>query len=68
VPTEAGKGFDPTTDSFKSLPPELQQVLTGSHGVGPFAGSATVDWKISHNAMANFQKYDDGWRLTSIRW
>jgi hypothetical protein len=68
VPTEAGKGFDPTTDVFKSLPPELQQVLTKSRGIGPFASSATIDWNVSHKAMANFQKYDDGWRLRGIRW
>jgi hypothetical protein len=67
VPTEAGKAFDPSSDTFKSLPPELREALTRSRGIGPFAGSATIDWADIHKSAAAFQKYDDGWRLTGIR-
>lgn len=67
VPTEAGKAFDPTSDTFKSLPPELREALTKSRGIGPFASSATIDWADVHKTNAVFQKYDDGWRLTGVR-
>lgn len=67
VPTEAGKAFDPTSDTFKSLPPELREALTKSRGIGPFASSATTDWADVHKTSAVFQKYDDGWRLTGVR-
>ncbi|HEX8162906.1 MAG TPA: hypothetical protein VF538_13635 [Pyrinomonadaceae bacterium] len=67
VPTEAGEAFDPSTDTFKSLPPELREALTKSRGIGPFASSATGNWADIHKTSAAFQKYDDGWRLTGIR-
>jgi hypothetical protein len=66
VPTEAGKAFDPTSDVFKGLPQELQDALTKSRGIGPFGRSATQDWSRVNKATAEFQKYDDGWRLASI--
>jgi hypothetical protein len=66
IPTEAGEAFDQTSDTFKSLPQELRDALTKSRGIGPFGRSATQDWSQVHKAAANFQKYDDGWRLTSI--
>lgn len=66
VPTEAGKAFDPTSDVFKSLPHELRDALTKSRGIGPFGRGATQDWSQVNKATADFQKYDDGWRLTSI--
>jgi non-canonical (house-cleaning) NTP pyrophosphatase len=67
VPTEAGKAFDPTSDTFKSLPPELQEAVTKSQGVGPFGSSSTVNWNEIYKSTASFQKYDDGWRLAAIR-
>lgn len=67
IPTEAGKAFDPSTDTFKSLPPELREALTKARGVGPFAKSATVNWSDVQRTGAAFQKYDDGWRLTGVR-
>lgn len=67
VPTEAGKAFDPSSDTFKSLPSELREALTKSRGVGPFATNATADWSAIHQTGAVFQKYDDGWRLTGVR-
>jgi non-canonical (house-cleaning) NTP pyrophosphatase len=66
VPTEIGKVFDPASDSFKSLPPEMQETLKESRGIGPFGTAGTVDWSQTYKAAANFQKYDNGWRLTSI--
>jgi hypothetical protein len=67
VPTEAGQAFDLTSDTFKSLPPELREALTKARGIGPFASSATIDWADVHKTSAVFQKYDDGWRLTGVR-
>jgi hypothetical protein len=66
IPTEAGKAFDPASDVFKGLPQELRDTLTKSRGVGSFGRGATQDWSRVNNATAEFQKYDDGWRLTSI--
>lgn len=67
VPTEAGKAFDPMSDTFKSLPPELREALTKSRGIGPFARGATIGLADLHRTSAVFQKYDDGWRLTGVR-
>jgi hypothetical protein len=67
VPTEAGKAFDPSGDTFKSLPPGLREALTKSRGIGPFASSSTGNWADVHKTSAVFQKYDDGWRLTGVR-
>jgi hypothetical protein len=66
VPNEAGRAFDPTTDTFKGLPPELQQALMKSRGIGPFSGTGTQSWDQVWKSTASFQKYDDGWRLVSI--
>jgi hypothetical protein len=67
LPTEAGKAFDPTSEIFKSLTPELQEAVTKRRGIGPFGSSSTVNWNEVHKSTAGFQKYDDGWRLTTIR-
>jgi hypothetical protein len=66
IPTEAGRALDPAADTFKSLPPELQQALTRSKGIGPFGRAETQGWDQVLKATAGFQKYDDGWRLVSI--
>ncbi len=66
IPTEAGRALDPATDTFKSLPAELQQALTKSKGIGPFGRAETQGWDQVLKATAGFQKYDDGWRLVSI--
>jgi hypothetical protein len=66
VPTEAGKVFDSTSEAFKNLLPEMQEALRESRGVGPFGRAGTIDWGQTYKATANFQKYDDGWRVVSI--
>jgi hypothetical protein len=66
IPTEAGRALDPATDTFKSLPPELQQDMTQSRGIGPFGRAERRSWDQVSQATASFQKYDDGWRLVSI--
>ena len=66
VPTEVGKIFDPSSDTFKSLPQELRDKLAETRGIGPFGSNSTQDWNQTYKATANFQKYDDGWRVTSI--
>jgi hypothetical protein len=66
VPSEAGEAFDPSSNTFKSLPQELQAALKKGRGIGPFNRAATRDWSQVYKATASFQKYDDGWRLTAI--
>lgn len=66
IPSEAGRALDPATDTFKSLPPELQQELTRSRGIGSLDRGETRNWDQVLKATAGFQKYDDGWRLVSI--
>jgi hypothetical protein len=66
APTEIGKVFDPTSDAFKNLPPEMQEALKESRGIGPFGNSGTIGWSQVYKATASFQKYDNGWRVASI--
>lgn len=65
-PSEAGEAFDPSSNTFKSLPQELQAALKKGRGIGPFNRAATRDWSQVYKATASFQKYDDGWRLAAI--
>ena len=64
LPNRLGKSLDPSTDEFKSLPENLRKNLTEvyPYPVSPFV----VDWGGERPGSARFQKYDDGWRLTSI--
>ena len=69
MPTSVGESFDPTSEAYKNLPPELQQGLkkpTGPLQRTPLADTSEVNTAIRKGA-AFFQRYDDGWRLTSIQ-
>jgi hypothetical protein len=66
VPNEAGEALDPSSDTFKGLPQELQAALRKERGIGPFSRAATAGWEEVHKATAGFQKYDDGWRLAAL--
>ena len=67
-PNEVGKALDSTSAEFKSLPVELQQLLTGEKiPVGELQSrSWVIDWRTPVRGQAMFQKYDDGWRLAGI--
>jgi hypothetical protein len=68
VPTKVGEAFDPTSQTYKSLPPELQQLLRKPFGVmqkTPLASTSEIDSSIQKGAAA-FQRYDDGWRLIGL--
>lgn len=64
VPTEAGEAFDPTSDTFKSLPPTLQQKITHVNILG---NSLKTSFGEARRATAHLQLYDDGWRVDYIR-
>lgn len=67
-PNEIGKALDSSTSEFKSLPVELQQLLSGEK-IPEGAERGTdwrIDWKEEKQGRAFFQKYDDGWRLIKI--
>jgi hypothetical protein len=64
VPTEAGEAFDPTSDTFKWLPPNLQQKITRVNILG---NSLKTSFGEARGATARLQLYDDGWRVDSVR-
>jgi hypothetical protein len=68
VATKVGEAFDPTSQTYKSLPSELQQLLRKPFGVmqkTPLASTSEIDSSIQ-KGVATFQRYDDGWRLVGI--
>lgn len=67
-PNEIGRALDSSTGEFKSLPVELQQLLTGEKIPEGEMQSRDwrMDWKAEKQGRALFQKYDDGWRLIKI--
>lgn len=69
LPTSVGESFDPTSETYKNLPPEIQQGLkkpTGPLQRTPLADNSEVNTAI-RKGVAFFQRYDDGWRLTSVQ-
>lgn len=66
-PNELGKAFDPDSNTFKSLPPDLQEALKKVQ-VNMFGGGSnnTMDFKTPRKGRATFQKFDDGWRLSEL--
>ncbi len=66
-PNELGKAFDPDSNEFRNLPPDLQEALKkvqyNNFGGG---GNNTMHFKTPRKARATFQKFDDGWRLNEI--
>lgn len=64
VPTEAGEAFDPTSDTFKTLPLTLQQKITRVNILG---NSLKTSFGEARRAIARLQLYDDGWRMEYIR-
>lgn len=68
IPNEFGKYFDASTNEFKSLPIELQEGLEGkpSRNGGGNRKQSLAALDSIRNGQAQFQKYDDGWRLTTV--
>jgi len=64
TPTEAGEAFDPMSDTFKSLPPKLQQKITKVNILG---NSLKTSFGEARRATARFQLYDNGWRVDYVR-
>jgi hypothetical protein len=69
MPTAVGEAFDPTSEAYKNLPPELQQGLKKPIGLlqrTPLADTSEINTGI-RKGTAYFQRYDEGWRLLSIQ-
>lgn len=68
LPNEIGRAMDSTTDEYKALPADLQDFLSGDKiPAGEYrAHDWRINWKFEKQGRAIFQKYDNGWRLTSI--
>jgi hypothetical protein len=64
APTPIGEAFDPTSEAFKRLPAALQQKVSQPTILGD---SLKLRFGETKKAVADFQLYDDGWRVTLIR-
>jgi hypothetical protein len=64
VPTPIGEAFDPASEAFKRLPEKLRAKISQPtiHG-----DSLKLEFGRTKKAVADFQLYDDGWRVTLIR-
>jgi hypothetical protein len=62
---ELGNAFDPKSDTFKSLPANIQKTMQA--GTAANGGrKVTVDFGGEQMGFAILQKYDDGWRVKTI--
>jgi hypothetical protein len=64
VPTPIGEAFDPTSETFKRLPEKLRAKISQPT---IFGNSLKLEFGKVRKAVADFQLYDDGWRVTLIR-
>jgi hypothetical protein len=64
VSTPTGEAFDPNSTAFKSLPVKLQQKVSQPN---IFGNSLKLNFGVTRKAIAQFQLYDDGWRVESIQ-
>jgi len=64
VPTPIGEAFDPTSEAFKRLPEKLRAKISQPTIYG---NSMKLEFGKTKKAVADFQLYDDGWRVTLIR-
>lgn len=62
-PNEIGRTLDSSTEEFNRLPEKIRNDLTAPEGMK--SKNQTLTWSGEHQGKAIFQKYDDGWRLTS---
>ena len=66
TPNEIGKALDQSTEEYKSLPENLKKNLTEPNAYTSPARFHSWNPDQPRLAKAMFQKYDDGWRLTSL--
>ena len=64
VPTPIGEAFDPASEAFKRLPEKLRAKISQPTIYG---NSMKLEFGKTRKAVADFQLYDDGWRVTLIR-
>jgi hypothetical protein len=64
VPTPVGEAFDPSSATFRALPPKLQQKITR---VTIFGDSLKLSFGETRRATARLRLYDDGWRVESVQ-
>lgn len=63
-PNEIGKALDASTEEYKNLPENLKRILTEPNTYT--SQERLKSWGGERSGKAMFQKYDDGWRLTSL--
>ena len=69
IPTVVGEAFDTKSQTYQSLPPKLQQLVSGPRGVFQLAPMSSTLGKGygEKKATAIFQRYDDGWRFVGVQ-
>jgi hypothetical protein len=64
--SEMGEALDPNTEAFKKLPEELQKAVKRVDWNMGMGSSQAINVTAKRNAIAHFQKYDDGWRIAQL--
>lgn len=69
VPTIVGEAFDTNSQTYKSLPSKLQQLISGPRGIFQLAPLSNTLGKGygDKRATAIFQRHDDGWRFVGLQ-
>jgi hypothetical protein len=65
VPTPVGEALEAEGQTFKSLPAKMQEGIRKS--ISRFGNALPVSYKGVQNGHAEFQLYDDGWRLDLVQ-
>ncbi|MBC7997013.1 MAG: hypothetical protein IAF58_03670 [Leptolyngbya sp.] len=69
IPTLVGEAFDTNSKTYKNLPPNIQELVSGPRGLyqlSPLTNTLGKGYG-EKKSTASFQRYDDGWRLAGIR-
>lgn len=65
VPTPVGEALDPEGATFRSLPTQVQSGIKRS--ISRFGNALPTNYKKFNSGQAEFQLYDDGWRLEYVQ-
>jgi hypothetical protein len=65
VPTPVGEALEAEGPTFKSLPAKMQEGIRKS--ISRFGNALPVSYKGVQSGHAEFQLYDDGWRLELVQ-
>lgn len=65
VPTPLGEALDPEGATFQSLPAQIQNGIKRS--ISRFGNALPTSYKKLNSGQAEFQLYDDGWRLEYVK-